>query len=1017
MLVGREREVAATRRGLDQLASGSGSVILLAGEPGIGKTRLATEIAALAAARGIRVGWGRCWEAGGAPAFWPWHEALGALGIPFPEGGTIAASDPAQARFALFRAVASALTAVASPLLIVLEDLHAADRSSVLLLEFLSTQLRAAPILVIGTYRDLEASLRAEIGDVLARVGRGSQTCALARLRQAEVEALVKSEIDGAEDALVARVFETTHGNPLFVTELVQQLRSGAATTTIPLGVREIIRQRLGLVSPTARTVLDAAAVLGVELDAAALTRMTDNAAVEIDTAVASGLVTRRGDRVRFVHALYREALYHDLPRASRHVLHREAARILGAIGAPAVEVAHHLMESGPDAAADAIDQAILASREAMAAFAYEDAGALLERARHCVPEGPLEQPLRARVLVALGEVRLRGGDATGRELCVEAARLARTLGDASLLALAGLAYGSVFAIGGVDPVMVAILEEALDGLPAGDSGLRARTMARLAAARQPSTDRQRDLDLAVAAVEMGRRIATRPELLEIYQSASGALYGAADPRIRLPIARAQAQLAEELGDAPRLIAAHVRQALDHLELADLAGYEQVTASIEKLTLRFGTAAGPWRVPLMRSMIALAKDDFAESERCQALAATIEPDNVRARRARAFHRICFWRAAERHAELRASLAELRSLWAAMPYGAMLADARVAGSLARLGATDEVRALLATVPAAAYDEEINAMALAEALWCTGDPAHAEAVARVLRERSGRWYPYWLDVEIVEFPAERALAHLEGILGNWDASDRHFATALRGVEQLGRRSAAARLQFEMGDLLVRSGRDLDRAHDLLARARTLAAELGLADLVALVDRRHAPRPAAPATPSRAFAIAREGEYYAVAGTRTTLRFKATRGFQYLAQLVERAGTDVHVLDLVGSQDADRGDAGEVVDAAAMRAYRERAEALRDVLEDAEERGDAARAERARSELDALATEISRGSGLGGKLRRSESAVDRARSAVQRRIKDALDRVAEQDPDLGQWLRRVVHTGNHCSFRGSL
>src|SRR5262245_35392511 len=103
--------------------------------------------------------------------------------------------------------------------------------------------------------------------------------------------------------------------------------------------------------------------------------------------------------------------------------------------------------------------------------------------------------------------------------------------------------------------------------------------------------------------------------------------------------------------------------------------------------------------------------------------------------------------------------------------------------------------------------------------------------------------------------------------------------------------------------------------------------------------------------------------------------------------------------------------------MAAYRQRAESLRDMLEDAEERGDADRAERARGELDALATETSRGSALGGKLRRSESAVDRARSAVQRRIKDALDRIAEQDPELGAWLRRVVHTGNHCSFRGTL
>ncbi|HUS31963.1 MAG TPA: AAA family ATPase, partial [Kofleriaceae bacterium] len=560
MLVGRDREIAVVDGALAQLAEGRGAVALVSGEPGIGKTRLVSEAATRAATRGARVAWGRCWEAGGAPAFWPWYEALGGLGLRFPDAATIAASDPAQARFALFRDVAAELAraAVRSPLVLVLEDLHAADQSSVLLLEFLATQLRAAPIMVLGTYRDLEASLRAEVGDVIARSGRAGTVLALGRLRQQDVAAVVREAVEDADEALIARVFETTSGNPLFVTELVQQVRTGASSSTIPLGVREIIRQRLGLVSPAARLMLDAGAVLGVEFGSGDIARMATNADPEIDAAIASGLVTRRGDRVRFTHALYREALYHDLPRATRHALHRDAARVLSAMGAPAAEVAHHLIEAGPEAAPDAVEQTIVAARQALDAFAFEDAVSLLERAKLAVPAGPLEATLRARIVIALGEVRLRSGDPKGRELCVEGAQRARELGDASLLALAGLAYGSVFLIGGVDPVMVSMLEDALAGLPAVDSGLRARTMARLAAARQPSAPalRPRDIELALEAVGIGRRVATRRELLEILQSASGALYGAADPRVRITISRDQAQLAEELGDAPRLIAA-----------------------------------------------------------------------------------------------------------------------------------------------------------------------------------------------------------------------------------------------------------------------------------------------------------------------------------------------------------------------------------------------------------------------------------------------------------------------------
>lgn len=1022
MLAGRDREEMVLDGGLGQLASGRGGVVLLAGEPGIGKSRLASELAVRAVERDVRVAWGRCWEAGGAPAFWPWHEALETLGVRAPDGVNIVASDPARARFALFREYAAELARAASssPILILLEDLHAADQSTVLLLEFLAVQLRGSPVMVVGSYRELEARLRVEVGDGLARVGRAATVLVLARLSEPDVARVVRDSLENADDQFVARVFEATQGNPLFVTEIVQQVRAGGSMTTIPLGVREIIRQRLALVPPAARSVLEAGAVLGVELAAADLERLHPEAARELDAITNTGLVMRRGDRIRFAHSLYREALYHDLARPVRQALHREAARALSASGASPAEVAHHLLESGPDAVAEATEQALAAAHQSVNAFAFEDAIAVLERAKLAIPAGPNEAHLRTRLSIALGEVRIRANDPTGRELCVEGARLARELGDATLLALAGLAYGSVFSVGGVDPQMVTMLEDALASLPAGETGLRARTMARLAAARQPSPPalRQRDLDLAVAAVEMGRRVASRRELLEILQSASGALYGNADPRVRIQIQRQQVQLAEELGDAPRLIAAHVRLAFDHLELCDLTGYAEVADSYDRLVERFGVAAGPWRVPLMRSMLALSRDDFVESERWQSVGAKIAPDNPRARRARALHRICFLRAAERHAELRASIAELRSLWQAMPYGTMLADARVASTLARIGADDDVRALLDAMPDHVFEEEINFHPLAEAVWCAGDRDRAAQLFQRFRRYEGHAMAYWLDVEILEFATERSLAYLAGLAGDWAASERYFATALRVEQQIGRHATIARMKFELGDLFVRCQREPARARELLGEARAEAAAMGLVELVALIDRRHGePRATTTAAAAqRTFTITREGEYYTIATERGTLRFKATRGFQYLELLVARAGADIHVLELVGSLEADRGDAGTLVDRQSLGAYRQRVDVLRDAIEAAEDRGDTEGAERARTELDALATELARGTRPGGTLKRSDSAVDRARSAVQRRLKDAIERIEDQDAELGGWLRRVVHTGNHCSFRGN-
>jgi hypothetical protein len=1025
MLVGRDRELERLGESLSRIATGGG-VYFLCGEPGIGKTRLASEVTSVARERGIRVSWGRCWEAGGAPPFWPWREALEGCGVGFPDPSAIAAANPAEARFALFREAASALGREASrgPLLLVLEDLHAADPSSLLLLEFLTNPLRSLPVVVIGTYRDLEARLRPDVREAIARLGRAASVLPLARLGVDDVSAMVREA--NVEPRFASSVFEITDGNPLFVDELVRDLRArgGAADGTVPLGVREIIRQRLAHVSEEARRLLEVAAVLGVELASAPLRRITEGAA-GLDEVTVSGLLAPRGDRLRFSHALYREALYQELPRARRQAIHRAAARALATTGAPLAEIAHHLLEAGPEVASDAIDQAIVAATHAVESFAFEEATALLARAQEAIPTGADEAALRCRVLIAQGEARIRSGDASGREACVEAARLARELEDPTLLARAGLAYGSVFLMGGVDPVLVAMLEETAARLPTEDSALRARVLARLAAARQPSPpeERQRDIDLALEAVAMARRAADRRELLAVLHAASGVLYGAAEPTVRVPVMREQERLAEELGDATRLLHARVRLAIDYLELGDFASYAQLASSYEQLAARLGRAAEPWRVPLMRSTLALIADRFDESERWQEESRRLEAEAPRALRAQAFHRIAFLRAAERHAELRARAPEVRSLWLAMPYGGVLAEARVAAVLAHVGAEDEVRELLARLPEHVFREQINAAWLAQALWLAGDAARAEVLYPALHMFRRRWVMYWFDCEVVEAPATRLIAYVAGLTGRWDECDRLFDQALRAVDGLGWRSMAARMRFELGDLLARAGRDPGRARALVGDARAIASEVGLPELVALIDRRHPQAHARGRTSSApsaraaapAFAMALEGEYFAVSGGCGPLRFKATRGMHYLARLVERPNTDVHVLDLAASGEAvDRGDAGELLDAPAFRAYRERLEALRAALEDAQERGDPGRAEQMRDEMETIAAEIARANGPGGRARRGESAVDRARSAVQRRVKDAVERIAEGDAELGAWLRRAVRTGNYCSYR---
>src|SRR5436190_7692940 len=294
VFLGRERELGELRGALEALSSGRGGLFLLVGEPGIGKTRLADEACELASRGGFAVHWGRCWESGGAPAYWPWAEIVSALwteaGLAGADAEALAAivpelaarssavaagagGDAEQARFRIFRAVASLLGRVSGqrPLVLVLDDLHAADQSSLLLLRFLARELRALRVLIIGAYRDVEARLSQETGQLLAHVGREARTLHLGRLASTEVASFIRAVAGELPQATVTSIFEATHGNPLFLDEVVRTLvargdlarTESAAELVVPFGVREAIRQHLARLSDEDRAVVEVASVLG----------------------------------------------------------------------------------------------------------------------------------------------------------------------------------------------------------------------------------------------------------------------------------------------------------------------------------------------------------------------------------------------------------------------------------------------------------------------------------------------------------------------------------------------------------------------------------------------------------------------------------------------------------------------------------------------------------------------------------------------------------------------------------
>lgn len=977
-LVGREREVAVVETALASVCAGQRTVIVISGEPGIGKTRLLEELATRVRAAGGAVGWGRAAEVGLTPAFWPWIQVLAALENPDDRAPSLVLGEQradAAGRLARFGEVAAfvARRAARGPVAVVLDDVHAADPSSLQLLEDVLPLLANVRVLFALAARDADAGR--DVAAALGRVLRGAVRVPLGRLGAADVAALVGDRADAAH------VFELSEGNPLFVEELVA---AGGERLPAFSSVRGVIRERVARLPVETAGLLAAAAVVGRDFDERVAHEVAGGGSLE--PAVRLGIVAMTSPgRYRFSHALVAEALADELDASERARLHLRAAQAIERHGVDASALAHHLLEAGHLAAAAAVDAAERAAADALGLLAFEDAATLLARALEALAlAAPADRARRGRLLVARAEALQHAGQhAPAGTLCDEAAVIARALDDAPLLARTALARGLELRFGRTDPVLVEAIREVLaKPLPAAT---RAKLLARLAAAEQPALDPREPMARGLEAIGLARELPPR-ERLEIMYVATAALVDYCEPVALEAIHRDVLELARGVDPTIR-VHTQLRLCFTALERIDRTAFDQARQALAAEAQALGLPHWLGYATMMEALAALLDGRFAEAERL-AGAAQIDAWLL------AVHRVmaCWVRTTP------FELGELLALASTTP-GRVAIEA---WATAHSGTREQTREVLDRLGPPATSLDFITMV-----------ANAVAVAGTPEERARSYaalLPYRGRIALASAVGSTVLDLVDRlllVLAPDDRTDDHALDALDVAARLGSPVWTARVRADWADALARRG-DASRAAEHRALAVAGAERLAMPGLL----QRLRGKPAVvPRVATERVTVAKHGALWIVAGFGEQVHVKDSRGIEMLARLVGEPGRELHALDLAGGEDT--GDAGAALDATARTRYRQRLTELVAERDEAESWGDRGRVERATGEIEALTAEIERAFGLGGRDRKVGAASERARTNVQRRITHALDQIRASSPRLGEHLAATVRTGMYCVY----
>jgi DNA-binding CsgD family transcriptional regulator len=888
---GRARELAALRALLPRTAGEGRRAALVAGEAGSGKSRLVRELAHDVAAEGATVLYGDCDGVVGSP-YGPFATALehlvahtepeilrGHLGqgcgeltrlVPGLEQRVgelprVTSADADTERHRLHTAVTELLVGVSTeaPLLLVLEDVHWADAATLQLMRHLVRSGSRARMLLVATFRDVEADMPVALADALVDVYRseGVVRVRLGGLSEDEIAEFVRltTGVDAAGD-LRGAIAELTGGNAFLVNELWRELiESGAivigpisarlarpaAELGAPTTVREVVSQRLMRLSGEANELLELAAVAGTEFELDTVRRAADvtEAALldAIDEAVRSGLLVEepgRGLAFRFAHELVRRAIADRLSSARKAELHLRVAEALEH-GRPHVDgrarlaaLAHHFAAAAPLGAVErAVDYNLLAAESAVGALAYDEAA---ERFRTALALGLGDERARAAVTLRLGDACHRAGRAEeALAAFAETAGHARSLGDHALLARAAIGFEETCWRPAIhDAGAVELLEEAAAALGSGDSKLRALVLAGLARALDLRGDWSRAAPARDEAIAMSRRRDDGHTLATTLAAAYWSRGVSANREVEQMLLEAR-QLGKELGDVEIQAEAAAWLVPTLVLLCDHDAARDTIAQLFELTRPLGQ---PFRYHVAEhyaAALALCDGDVRAAEDA-ALRSCEWGRLLTGRDASGTYGIQMFSIRREQGRL----AELAPLVRLLDDGAREGawGPGLVALLAELGMEDEARGRLRTI----LGEGLGALRpslwiaslayMADACAVLGDEEAAEALYPELAAYAGT------NVMVGHLVAcygsmDRYLGTTASVLGDWERAEAHFQSALALNTRLGARTWLAHTAYAYARMLLARGTADDRseARSKLGLALGLARSIGLPELV--------------------------------------------------------------------------------------------------------------------------------------------------------------------------------------------